>query len=138
MSSKIVLSFYFVFAVFCLQVKGQYSFSELDSISDSNPKEIIDFLKTNESDQLSELEKNYLYSKSSESLGLYQKVDSSINYALKNLSFPKDSNLYFELIKVLIDQKKITDDFEFSLKLLYELLAFSEKRKDTLKIISLQ
>lgn len=79
-----------------------------------------------------------MYSKSSESLGLYQKVDSSINYALKNLSFPKDSNLYFELIKVLIDQKKITDDFEFSLKLLYELLAFSEKRKDTLKIISLQ
>ena len=133
-----MLSFYFVFAVFCLQVKGQYSFSELDSILDSNPKEIIDFLKTNESDQLSELEKNYLYSKSSESLGLYQKVDSSINYALKNLSFPKDSNLYFELIKVLIDQKKITDDFEFSLKLLYELLAFSEKRKDTLKIISLQ
>lgn len=73
MSSKIVLSFYFVFAVFCLQVKGQYSFSELDSISDSNPKEIIDFLKTNESDQLSELEKIICTLKAQNLLGYIKK-----------------------------------------------------------------
>lgn len=113
------------------------NFSSLNSVAGSDPKKIIEILSDDDLNELSEIEKNYLYSKSVESLGFYQKADSSINYALENLTFPKDSNLYFELIKILIDQKKITDDFASSLKLLYELLNFSERREDTLKMISI-
>jgi len=137
MPFKIAKLFFLFVIVFSIPIQAQNNiqFTELDSISTAKPNLAIELLESYES--LTDLQRNYIFIKSSENLGHYKNVDSAIVFTLNNVEFPSDSNLYFEILKIYSDEKKISDDFTTALKILYDLFEFSERRKDTLKLISI-
>lgn len=85
--------------------------------------------------KFSKKQKSYLQALGKEKLGQYRKVDSIITNALSSLDFSNDSNLYMDYLSLLAEQKKITDDFESSVKLNYKVLSYHMNQRDTLRMV---
>jgi two-component sensor histidine kinase len=105
-----------------------------------NPVEFlnkVDSIKSQDQDSI-DIRFIYLEAFALENTGKYSKVDSVISVVLNKVDFSSDSILYYNFLSILVDQRKITDDFESSLMLQYKILDFNKKTFDTLGIINSQ
>lgn len=117
----------------CIASIGQVdSFVEYQQL---NPDSLVLQIEQGKLNNLKAKEKTYLLSSAYEKLGKYDQVDSLIQYALGNYSFEQDSSLYLKYLILLADQRKITDEFENTLKQLHTAIEIAGRTKDTLNLV---
>ena len=133
---KYLLFILILFVSSNLKSQGHERISQLENIVKNNPESLISFIESKQDETLTEAQEIYLLSFANEKLGNYIKADSLIQFAFKNFSFKNDSDLYIKYYKVLIDQKKILADFESALEMLNKVNEYSERKQDTVEIIT--
>lgn len=102
-------------------------FEKAISFCKQNPKEFLAPGAQKKFEAYSDIEQSYLKMVALESLGQYAVVDSSIKSIFKTNNFKEDSSLYFRFLLTLIDQQKITNDFESASKNLYSTLSYAQR-----------
>lgn len=115
---------------------NELGFEEIVEVVTNNPDSV--FLLAEEDKlpkKLTEKQRLYIHALAAESIGEYTATDSLIKHAFSNYSFKSDSMFYMRFLELLAEQRKITDDFESSVKLNYQILAYFDKINDTVNII---